>query len=161
MRIKTILIGVFFLLTYVSQAQTNPNVCKDETLSNPFFQCNEDFAPVCGCDGSTYRNPCVAQFQAGVFQYYSGICSPFYFYVYPNPASEYLRLRLQFQPGGGRVSLFVFNSYGEVKIQSQLAASNEFPVFYDVPVLGLKPGVYYIRLESATYSDIKRFVIIG
>ncbi|HET9506068.1 MAG TPA: Kazal-type serine protease inhibitor domain-containing protein [Hymenobacter sp.] len=47
--------------------------CIDPTKVNPNGICTMDYNPVCGCNGQTYSNPCVAR-NAGVRSYTSGPC---------------------------------------------------------------------------------------
>ncbi len=73
--IKT-LTSVFatLLLSFLMNAQQV--VCIDCTLIDPNAFCISIFDPVCGCDGVTYSNSCVAETSAGTVIYTGGECPP-------------------------------------------------------------------------------------
>lgn len=49
--------------------------CIDPTLIDPLAICPLIWAPVCGCDGNTYANSCVAETSAGVTEWVDGECA--------------------------------------------------------------------------------------
>ncbi|MDG1798413.1 MAG: hypothetical protein P8H35_07585 [Flavobacteriales bacterium] len=50
------------------------NCCVDSSLISGSASCFAVYDPVCGCDGVTYGNSCVAHFSGGVTSYVAGEC---------------------------------------------------------------------------------------
>lgn len=48
--------------------------CFDPTMVDPTRVCPTIYNPVCGCDGVTYSNACVAQYRHGVTSFTQGAC---------------------------------------------------------------------------------------
>ncbi len=59
----------------VSCKKQDNDACVDVSLINSDAICNMDYNPVCGCDGATYSNACVAKYQNGVISYTPGACN--------------------------------------------------------------------------------------
>ncbi len=88
MKINYTLILMAFVLAFMTNCNTSPknnpqagtekiaeggDDCIDESLKGE-YPCTKENRPVCGCDGNTYANPCLAK-KAGVSKTTDGPCS--------------------------------------------------------------------------------------
>lgn len=49
-------------------------LCIDDSLIDPNTACLQIYDPVCGCDGNTYSNDCLATI-SGVLNFKKGVCN--------------------------------------------------------------------------------------
>lgn len=70
------LTSILFIFISCSKESRNEaeNECIDESLIDPEAVCYLIYEPVCGCDGKTYSNDCIASTN-GVLSFDLGACN--------------------------------------------------------------------------------------
>src|SRR5205814_2333378 len=97
--------------------------CKDPNkIENIYYTCYDDYHPVCGCDGVTYRSACSAENQHAINSgnYIDGPCSDFHYVIEPNLVDYVLTLRM-YKRKAGYVSMTIYDVYGHIFYQSTIA----------------------------------------
>ncbi len=146
------------LFSNLSFGQIN-QPCVDSTRIDPFFQCNEpSFLPVCGCNGKTYRNECVAFRNGGVnLISHDGVCYNDYFFadLYPNLVSDYINLYIQFYDKGP-TTIQIRNTYGSLLLSQNYLSLTSRQFTFDV--VSYKPGLYYLFVVSGDVYSVLKFM---
>ncbi len=143
-----------FLISCSVFAQNNG--CVDSLAISPFFPCpNNEFYPVCGCNGVTYRNECDARNKNGVRTFSDGTCSGFEFDIIPTFDPFYLYFTLvQSTPNFSRA--FIVDTYGKLWWQKEIAASQREYFQIDITYLTVGTYILYVYDTKGTYR-YKRF----
>lgn len=137
------------------------SLCIDESLINLNAICPMIWAPVCGCDGITYSNTCVATNYGGVLTWVDGECitsveefDPSLLNLYPNPAENTL-----FIQNGSNQKISRIEVYDQ---QGRMISSNNItaPKLITINVADLPSGLYHLRvsLENINAIVTKTFV---
>lgn len=137
--------------------------CYDPFLINPLKYCSNQYFPVCGCDGVTYTNECVAKHRYGMRRWTQGPCDTTStietdaynaaISVFPNPFSH--SLHFNFAPGETPDFIEIYNATGNM-----LAGLNIEPdqrsVFYDT--MDFPSGLYFILTSTKNVKRVNKVV---
>ena len=135
--------------------------CKDPLkIENIFYTCYEDYDPVCGCDGVTYRNYCAAenQYALNPGNYTVGPCSNFDYDISPNQITDFLRLKIK-KKRAGYFALTIYDVFGHIffnQVFNYTDINSKYEP-YEISVLGFEQGLYIIEVISDGEQQIQKF----
>ena len=127
--------------------------CYDANLIDSSFSCPTILSPVCGCNGLTYANACIAQYEYGIFNFNNGICQDSLTLnanvssaTFCDSASNVCNGKIILNTSGGTVPyLYTWNdSTLQGPIQNNLC-----------------PGNYIVTISDANGNSISRIVSVG
>lgn len=149
---------LFIISASLLKGQTfNQNTCQDSTMIslNPCY--GTLYAPVCGCDGVTYRNECLAYAQ-GLLNFNQGPCEFMDFDFLPNPVNTDGQLQLKvICKDVTDINVWIFDMYFK---QMYYQVSRQFKDIELYPdVRGLGNGMFFIVVEAAGTVKVKRLLV--
>ena len=124
---------------------------------NPYYYCDFVYQPVCGCNGVTYRNDCVAYWQNAVNLSDNGICGDIDVYLIQNLVSEYIEFAIYLKQFG-YVSVAVYDVYGMMYYFDALPGFVENSGYMQVPVQNLRHGVYFFVIIHNEQAITRKFI---
>ncbi len=80
------------------------------------------------------------------------------FSVYPNPATNNLKIALE-TPEAGALNITIFNTMGQVVYQYENAQKNTYPLMHDIDISALKNGTYHTRITNGNKVLSRNFIV--
>ncbi|MEX1188773.1 MAG: Kazal-type serine protease inhibitor [Bacteroidia bacterium] len=133
------------------------NTCQDSTLisNNPCY--GTSYQPVCGCDGVTYRNECLAYAQ-GLLNFGDGPCEFMDFDFLPNPASTIGQLQLRvICKDVADINVWIFDTFFRQKYYQVSRQFKDIELYPDIR--GFGNGLFFIVVEANGVVKVKRLLV--
>jgi hypothetical protein len=153
------LLTLLFLISasFLKGQTFSQNTCKDSTMVtyNPCY--GTLYSPVCGCDGVTYRNECLAYAQ-GLLNFTQGPCEFMDFDFLPNPVNTAGQLQLKIIcKEVTDINVWIFDMYFK---QMYYQVSRQFKDIELYPdIRGVGNGMFFIVVEAAGTVKVKRLLV--
>jgi len=154
-----IFIAFIFSVSFsiLNAQQFGQNFCQDSTLIslNPCY--GTLYQPVCGCDGVTYRNECLAYAQ-GLLNFVQGPCEFMDFDFLPNPVNTAGQLQLKvICKDVTDINIWIFDMFFKQVYYQVSRQFKEIELYPDVR--GLGNGMFFIVVEAAGTVKVKRLLV--
>ncbi len=142
--------------------------CIHEDMIDPETDCPAVYEPVCGCDGNTYENACVAQYHYGILYFTEGECSLFLtieeenivgaIQLSPNPAVNQVNIQYAIKESSD-VSIYIMDATGRQINEVFHEPSSPGVYHYALNTSELTAGIYLIRIIANDQQYIQKLVV--
>ena len=155
----------------VSSNEIKAQGCEDTLRGqDPYHIIQTDYAPVCGCDGVTYRNSDAAYWWGGLF---TGawtdnfICDNFDIDLYPNVITNestglgHLRIYMKY---AGNATLSIYNAFGNLMFEKLFSTSVPNAIMpsanpYDLfEAQSFPRGIYNVIVTVGGERKVRKFL---
>jgi hypothetical protein len=130
-----------------------PSNCYNANLIDSSIFCPPVLSPVCGCNGVSYSNACVAQYENGIFNYSQGVCQDSLLLDVSVSSATYCDSSLN--PCNGQIILNVSGPNPSINY-TWMDSSMIGPVQSNVC-----PGNYIVTISDSNGNSITRIITVG